>query len=236
MANTDTDRVVFLLDVDNTLLDNDTVSRDLRAKMTDAFGQERQARFWEIYEQLRDELGYADYLGSLQRYRAENLRDPRFLAISFWLLDYPFPERLYPGTMDAVAHLRDIGTPVILSDGDVIFQPRKIQRSGLWDAVREAVLIYIHKEEMLDDVEARYPAPHYVMVDDKVRVLAAIKAIWVERVTTIFPRQGHYAFDTAAVAKYPAPDITIERIGDLVGYDLKAIRDAARPMHERSER
>lgn len=230
----DADRVVFLLDVDNTLLDNDTVSRDLRAKMTDAFGQERQARFWEIYEQLRGELGYADYLGALQRYRAENLRDPRFIAISLWLLDYPFMERLYPGTMAALTHLREIGTPVILSDGDVIFQPRKIQRSGLWDAVHEAVLIYIHKEEMLDDVTARYPAPHYVMVDDKVRVLAAMKAVWGDRLTTVFPRQGHYALDAAEVAKYPTPDITIERIGDLVNYNLATIRDAARPAHERS--
>lgn len=240
MALAETDGVIFLLDVDNTLLDNDTVSRELREKMGTAFGHERQARYWEIFEGLRAELGYADYLGALQRYRVENLRDPNFLAISLWLVNYPFAQRLYPGALDAVAHLRGMGTPVILSDGDVVFQPRKIEQSGLWQAVEGAVLIYIHKEEMLDDVVARYPASHYVMVDDKVRVLAAMKAVWGERLTTVFPRQGHYALDAQAVASYPAADITIERIGDLVTFDLDTLRGAARrdahPADARSER
>lgn len=218
------DHVVFLLDVDNTLLDNDAVERDMRAHLTEAFGETRQERFWAIFEELRAELGYADYLGTLQRYRMENLRDPNLLTLSLWLVNYPFAQRLYPGALDAVAHLARMGEAVILSDGDVVFQPRKIEQSGLWRAVNGGALIYIHKEEMLDDVAQRYPASHYVMVDDKVRILAAMKAVWGDRLTTVFPRQGHYAFDTKAIAEYPAPDITIEHIGDLVSYDLAALR------------
>jgi len=223
-------RVVFLLDVDDTLLDNDAVERDLRAHLTEAFGQERQARFWAIFEELRHELGYADYLGTLQRYRIENLRDPHLLAISLFLLHYPFTERLYPGTLDAIAHLQTLGETVILSDGDVVFQPRKIEESGLWKAVNGDVLIYIHKEEMLDDVASRYPAAHYVMVDDKVRLLAAMKAIWGDRLTTVFPRQGHYALDAKAVAQYPTPDLTVEHIADLTAYDLATFWPAASPL------
>lgn len=223
-TDTASDHVVFLLDVDNTLLDNDAVERDMRAHLTEAFGETRQERFWAIFEELRAELGYADYLGTLQRYRMENLRDPNLLTLSLWLVNYPFAQRLYPGALDAVAHLAAMGETVILSDGDVVFQPRKIEQSGLWKAVNGGALIYIHKEEMLDDVAQRYPASHYVMVDDKVRILAAMKAVWGDRLTTVFPRQGHYAFDTKAIAGYPAPDITIEHIGDLVSYDLAALR------------
>ena len=215
--------VVFLVDVDNTLLDNDQVERDLRRHLEEAFGSERQQRYWEIFEQLRAELGYADYLGALQRYRIEHLRDPHLLAASLYLLDYPFADRLYPGALEAVQRLAASGPTVILSDGDVVFQPRKVERAGLWEAVEGRVLIYIHKEQVLDDVEARYPAHHYVMVDDKLRILTAMKHAWGARLTTVFPRQGQYALDPKILAVYPPADIAIERIGDLMGYDLATL-------------
>lgn len=211
--------VVFLLDVDNTLLDNDRVERDLRRHLEAAFGIERQARFWEIFEKLRAELGYADYLGALQRYRFENLRDPHLLGISLFLVNYPFEDCLYPRALEVIERFRDWGPAVILSDGDVVFQPRKIERSGLWEAVDGNVLIYIHKEQMLDDVEQRYPARHYVMVDDKLRILASMKQAWGNRLTTVFPRQGHYALDPSILASYPPADVTVERIGELADCD-----------------
>ena len=219
--------VVFLLDVDNTLLDNDRVIDDLRNHLEREFGPENRDRYWAIFEELRSELGYADYLGALQRYRLEATCDPRLLMMSSFLLDYPFAKRLYPGSLDVLEHLRPWGPTVILSDGDVVFQPRKVQRSGLWEAVEGRVLIYIHKEQMRDDVERRYPARHYVMVDDKLRILAAMKKIQRDRLTTVFPRQGHYALDPKNIAAYPPADITVERIGDLVNYDLAALLGAA---------
>jgi hypothetical protein len=212
-------RVVFLLDVDNTLLDNDKVTADLKRHMTKAFGAERQQRYWAHFENLRSELGYADYLGALQRYRVENPHDANFVVTSSFLLDYPFANRLFPGSLDVIDHLGKLGPTVILSDGDVVFQPRKIERSGILDAVEGRVLIYIHKEQELDDVERRYPAAKYVLVDDKLRILTAVKKIWGSRVFTIFPRQGHYAKDEKAIAQYPPADLTIERIGDLVAWD-----------------
>ena len=208
--------VVFLLDVDNTLLDNDAVIEDLKRHLIDALGVESQQRYWELFEQLREELGYADYLGALQRYRIERPRDPHVLRISLFLLHYPFADRLYPRALDVVSRLRRVGQVVILSDGDVVFQPRKVERSGLWAAVEGEVLIYIHKEQMLDDVERRYPARRYVIVDDKARVLAAIKAVWRERLTTVFVRQGHYAADAQLVASYPPADISVDRIEALL--------------------
>ena len=219
--------VVFLVDVDNTLLDNDQVERDLRRHLEEVFGSERQQRYWEIFELLRAELGYADYLGALQRYRIEHLRDPHLLATSLYLLDYPFADRLYPEALDVVHWLTAWGPTVILSDGDVVFQPRKVERSGLWEAVEGRVLIYIHKEQVLDDVEARYPADHYVMVDDKLRILTAMKQAWGVRLTTIFPRQGQYALDPKILAAYSPADIAVERIGDLMGYDLATLLRAA---------
>jgi FMN phosphatase YigB (HAD superfamily) len=208
---------VFLFDVDNTLLDNDRVQADLRAHITEAHGEQASRRYWELFEELRAELGYADYLGALQRYRLEALHDPRALRIASWLTDYPFPDRLYPGALDAVRHVAQWGPTVILSDGDAVFQPRKVVRSGLWSAMEDRVLIYVHKEQELDDVVRFYPARHYVLIDDKLRILHAVKGIWGQRVTTVFPRQGHYALDPTEVAKYPPADITIERIGDLCG-------------------
>jgi FMN phosphatase YigB (HAD superfamily) len=208
--------VVFLIDVDNTLLDNDGVVDDLRAHLVDNFGRAKADKYWEYFEELRTELGYTDYLGALQRYRlrelSDEMNDPRLLLMSTFLIDYPFAERLYPGALKVIAHLKTMGRTVILSDGDVVFQPRKVQRSGLWEAVDGQVLIYIHKELMLDAVQKRYPARHYVMVDDKLRILAAMKAAWGERLTTVFPRQGHYALDAATVAGLPPADITIDRI------------------------
>ena len=214
---------VSLFDVDNTLLDNDRIEKDLRSHLEIEFGAEVRDRYFAIFEELRAELGYADYLGALQRYRLEDLCDVRLLMMSSFLVDYPFANRLYPGSLDTLEHIQKWGPAVILSDGDVVFQPRKVQRSGLWEAVNGRVLIYIHKEEMLKDVEIHYPARHYVMVDDKLRILAAMKKTWENRITTVWPRQGHYALDSQATAKYPSADLTIDQIGDLVNYDLRAL-------------
>jgi hypothetical protein len=220
-------QVVFLLDVDNTLLDNDRVSADLKRYLAREVGCERQERYWAIFEELRAELGYADYLGALQRYRVEYPRDAHLLAVSSFLVNYPFANRLFPESLDVVEHLGAWGPTVILTDGDVVFQPRKVERSGLFDAVEGRVLIYIHKEQELEDVERRFPAERYVLVDDKVRILAAVKTVWGERLTTVFPRQGHYARDPAGAA-YPTPDVTVDRIGELLRYDLPALLGAAK--------
>ena len=207
---------VFLFDVDNTLLDNDRVTADLRRFLDGEVGIERSANYWEIFEELRSELGYADYLGALQRYRLRCPYDSHLLAVSTYLINYPFANRLFPNSLDVIEKCSRLGTVVILTDGDVVFQPRKIERSGLFDAVSGNILIYIHKEEELADVERRYPAGKYVLVDDKIRILTAIKEIWGERVTTVFPRQGHYALDLESVSKYPPADITVERIGQIL--------------------
>ena len=209
------DDVVYLIDVDNTLVDNDAVIEDLRHHLVENFGQDSNRRYWEIFEDLRTELGYADYLGALQRYRVEFPRDSNVLELSIFLLHYPFASRLYPGALETVAALRRLGRVVILSDGDVVFQPRKVERSGLWAAVEGHVLIYIHKEQMLDDVERRYPATRYVMVDDKIRILAAMKATWGSRLTTVFVRQGHYALDSQLIRAYPPADLAVESIKEL---------------------
>jgi FMN phosphatase YigB (HAD superfamily) len=236
-----TSNVVFLLDVDNTLLDNDRIIVDLRDHVEREVGVACAGRYWSIFEALRTELGYADYLGALQRYRVHAERDgaddQRLLLISGFLVDYPFAERLYPRALDAIDHLAAFGPTVIVSDGDVVFQPRKVQRSGLWKAVCGRVLIYIHKEQMLDDVQRHYPARHYVMVDDKLRILAAMKKAWQERLTTVFPRQGHYAVDPRNIAGYPPADITLACIGDLLDIDPLAMlnqRPAGVALQEKS--
>ncbi|HEX4388457.1 MAG TPA: HAD family hydrolase [Steroidobacteraceae bacterium] len=215
--------IVFLFDVDNTLLDNDAIQEDLGNFLEAEFGRASRERYWAIFEALRAELGYADYLGALQRYRLENLDEPQLLSVSFFLIDYPFAERLYPGALDALARCARLGTNVILSDGDVVFQPRKVQRAGLWDAVGGRVLIYLHKEQMLDAVARRYPAAHYVVIDDKLRILDAVKRAWGERVTTIFPRQGHYARDPRELAAYAPADLTLEHVGELARCDLSLV-------------
>jgi len=214
--------VVFLFDVDNTLLDNDSITLDLKRHLTTVFGAECQERYFGIFEDRRAELGYADYLGALQQYRIENPRDPHLLELSYFLLDYPFASRVFPEALDVLARVSTWGPAVILSDGDVVFQPRKVQRSGIFDAVEGRVLIYVHKEEQLDDVEKKYPARHYVFVDDKLRLLAAVKKVWGSRLTTVFPKQGHYATDPVALSTYPPADITVDCIGDLLNYDLPA--------------
>jgi len=215
-----TSAAVFLVDVDNTLLNNDHIQADLRRHLEREFGAVSRDRYWAILEQLFDELGYRDYLGALQRYRAERPRDIHLLSMSSYLVDYPFANRLYPQALDVLERFRGWAPTVILSDGDVVFQPRKVERAGIAEAVDGHVLIYIHKEEELEDVEHRYPARHYVLVDDKPRILAAVKRIWGERVTTVLPRQGQYANDARVVASLPPADLTVERIGDLLAYDL----------------
>lgn len=218
-----TPSVVFLFDVDNTLVDNDRVQAHLKEHLAQTYGDATRDRYWEILEQLREDLGYVDYLGALERYRIEAMHRPEVLRMSSWLVDYPFADRLYAGALDAVKHVRQWGTPVILSDGDAVFQPRKVERSGLWHAFDSRVLIYIHKEQELDDVERLYPADRYVLIDDKLRILSAVKKIWGERVTTVFPKQGHYAFDPDILAECPPADIELAEISDLLTYDLPAI-------------
>lgn len=220
--------LVFLLDCDNTLLDNDAIQDDLKRHLNDVFGPASCERYWQILEQGRGELGYVDYLGALQRYRLSALDDPRMLQMSAFLIDYPFWNRLYPGALELIAHLGKWGPTVILSDGDVVFQPRKIERSGLWQAVEGRVLIYIHKEDMLDDVAQRYPARHYVMVDDKLRVLTAMQALWKDRLTTVFPRQGHYAVDPRILADYPPASITVDTIAALLTHDFSFLKNSPR--------
>ncbi len=237
-----TAEAVFLLDVDNTLLDNDSILVDLREHLEREFGVASAHRYWCIFEELRSELGYADYLGALQRYRGDTEVGggpdaQRLLLMSRFLIDYPFAQRLYPGALGALAQLGRFGPTVILSDGDVVFQPRKVQRSGLWDAVDGRVLICVHKERMLAMVQRCYPARHYVMVDDKLRILAAMKAAWHERLTTVFVRQGHYAFDRAVIASYPPADVTVENINDLSALDVANLLNApagAVPLKERT--
>jgi FMN phosphatase YigB (HAD superfamily) len=215
--------VVFLFDVDNTLLDNDRVTLDLRRYLEREVGRERNERYWTIFEALRNELGYADYLGALQRYRIEYPYDSHLLMVSTYLVSYPFANRLFPNSLDVIEHCRQWGPVVILTDGDVVFQPRKIERSGLFEAVEGNILIYIHKELELADVERRYPAERYVMVDDKLKILAAVKEVWKQRVSTVFPRQGHYALDPHINSTYGPADTSIKRIGDLLDYDLPTL-------------
>src|SRR5215470_12146634 len=222
-----TNRLVFLFDVDNTLLDNDKVTAHLKRHLQEQVGAKRQESYWEIFEQLRSELGYADYLGALQRYRIQYPRDPGLLTVSHFLVNYPFAIRLYPDSLDVVEHVKQWGLPVVLSDGDVVFQPLKIERSGIFESFDGNVLIYIHKEQELEDVENRFPAQHYVLMDDKLRILDAVKKIWGARVTTVFPKQGHYAHDPQALAKYPAADISVDRIGDLLQCDREAFLSSA---------
>lgn len=214
--------IVFLFDVDNTLLDNDRVQAHLSEHLAENYGTAARDRYWEILRALVDELGYVDYLGALERYRVEALHRPEVLLMSSWLVDYPFAERLFPHAMDAIQHAGQWGPTVILSDGDAVFQPRKVERSGLWRAVDGRVLIYIHKERELRYVEQLYPADHYVLIDDKLRILHAVKDIWSERVTTVFPKQGHYAHDARTLAQYRPADIAIEKIGDLLAYGLES--------------
>ena len=214
--------VVFLLDVDNTLLDNDRFKADLDARLLRDFGAEGRDRYWACYESERARLDYADYLAALQLFRKGLDDDPDLLRMSEFMLEYPFAERVYPGALEAIGHLHPLGTPVVLSDGDVVFQPRKVQRSGLWEAMQGRVLIYLHKQHMLDAVQRRFPARHYVMVDDKPKLLAAMKAVMGGRLTTVFVRQGHYAAEAGLEAVFPPPDLDFERIGELAGFDLQA--------------
>ena len=232
---TSRDPLVFLVDVDNTLLDNDGLQEDLRDHLEREFGAPSRDRYWKILIDLFAELGYRDYIGALQKLRAENPNDQRLLAVSSFLMDYPFADRLYPGALEVLARLSRWGEAVILTDGDVVFQPRKVERSGIAAAADGKVLIYIHKEQALDDVERRYPAAHYVLIDDKPRILAAVKAVWGDRVTTVLPRQGQFALDQKVLQALPSPDLAIERIGDLLGYDLSGLVPDLPAFTSRSE-
>lgn len=211
---------IFLLDVDNTLLDNDRFASDLGDQLQKCFGAAQRARYWDIFAQRRAALGLADYLGSLQEFRAGLDDEPQLLDMSQFLLDYPFAGLLFPRALEAVAHLRTLGTPVVLSDGDIVFQPRKIRRSGIWDAVEGRVMIYVHKEKVLDHMQRRFPSRHYVMVDDKANLLAAMKSVLGAQLTTVFVRQGHYALAAESNSAVPAPDLVIERIADLLNHNL----------------
>ena len=219
--------IVFLVDVDNTLVDNDGIQQDLKDHLEQTYGVAARDRYWRILEDLMVELGYRDYIGALQNFRVEHPREIELLAMSSYLMDYPFAERVYPNALEVLKHLRSLAPTVILSDGDVVFQPRKVERAGLAKVADGNVLIYIHKEEALEDVERRFPAEHYILVDDKLRILDAVKQVWGERVTTVLPRQGQYAHDAKVLSALPPADITIERIGDLLDYDLVRLRTAA---------
>jgi len=220
---TSPNEVVFLFDVDNTLLDNDTAVNDYLTEIRRTVSPEASQRYWEIFQDLAKETGYADYLGALQRYRLEDMHDPKLLHVSSYPLDYKFAERLFPDALKVIQYLSTRGTVVILTDGDVVFQPRKILRAGLWDAVVGRVLVYIHKEQELHEVEQRFPAQHYVMVDDKLRILVAVKEQWRKCVTTVLIKQGHYATDPNILTAYPPADLTIERISDLVNYEFSGV-------------
>ncbi len=222
---------VFLFDVDNTLLDNDRVTDDLKQHLESVVGPEKSLHYWDLFDELRSELGYADYLGALQRYRVAYPHDTHLLAVSYYLIRYPFANRLFPGSIDAVEHAQRSGPSVIVSDGDVVFQPHKVYRSGLFEIFEGKVLIYVHKEAELEHIERLYPAEHYVMVDDKLRILAAIKNIWKTRVTTVFVRQGHYAHDRRILERYPQADVSIDRIGDFPRFDL-----TSHPLRPRASR
>jgi FMN phosphatase YigB (HAD superfamily) len=228
--------LVFLFDVDNTLLDNDRVQADLASYLTEAYGADACTLYWDIFEQLRRELGYADYLGALERFRLEKMHDPRVLRMSSWLVDYPFADRLYSGALHAVSHVQQWGPTVILSDGDAVFQPRKVVRSGLWAAFEDRVLIYVHKEQELAEVERLYPAKQYVMIDDKLRILNAVKQVWGERVTTVFPRQGHYARDPKFLAGCQPADIQLDHLRDLTNYALTAFVTPVRETKNESNK
>ena len=215
--------VVYLLDIDNTLLDGDRMVADLRLHLESEFSIASAQRFWSALETLRAEFGFVDFLGALQRYRSQIERSgmdaQRLLSTSAFLIDYPYAERLYPRSLEAIRHLNRSGLTVILSDGDVALQPRKVQRSGLWDAVDGRVLIHVHKERMLDSVKRRYPARHYVMVDDELRILAAMKANWQQQLTTVFLRQGSHAADPTNVNTHTPADITIGSLDELIDID-----------------
>jgi FMN phosphatase YigB (HAD superfamily) len=235
MKDTTRSQIVSLFDVDNTLLDNDRVTADLKRHLNREVGDTRAHRYWSIFEQMRSELGYADYLGALQRYRIEYPHDLRLLVVSHFLINYPFANRLFPNSLDVIDRARHWGPAALLTDGDVVFQPRKVDRSGLFEAVEGNVLIYVHKEHELEDVAVRYPSKHYVVVDDKLRILTAVKKIWAARVTTVFVRQGHYALDAKIIAENPPADVALERIGDLMEWDAKGlIAASARPHPART--
>ena len=215
---------VFLFDVDNTLLDNDRVKSDLKEKVLQDFGQEACNRFWAIYEEQRKKHIYADFIGTLERFRLEHLHDPKALRLSLWMMHYPFADRLFPDALAVVRHVSQWGLPVVLTDGDGVFQPYKLERSGLWNAFDGRVLGYVQKDQELEAIAQAFPARHYILVDDKLKLLNAVKGIWGNRVTTIFVKQGHYANDPNVLASEPVADVSVDRVAELMMHDFSTIR------------
>jgi hypothetical protein len=204
------DDLVFLLDVDNTLLDNDRAKEDMAARVEDLVGAERAARWWELYEQVRQETDVVDYPRTLTRYRAVFPDEPRFPHLADFILGLPYAGYVYPGALETLTYLRTLGTTVIVSDGDAVYQAAKIARAGLAAAVDDHVLIFLHKEGRIEDVRQRYPAEHYLLIDDKLRILARLKGILGDLVTTLHVAQGHYASSERGI--YPAADLEVPSI------------------------
>ena len=212
--------IIFLVDVDDTLLNGDCIQTDFKQHMEREFGIQCRDRYWVIQEELFNELGYRDYLEALQRFRLEYPYEPHLVTAANFFVDYPFANRLYPGALNVLEHFRKWSKTVILTDGDMVLQPRKIQQSGIFEMVEGNVLVYVHKEEALEDIKRRYPAEHYVLVDDKLRILTAFKKAWANHVTTVFPKQGEFALDPQVLSSYPAADIAVDQISDLLSYSL----------------
>ncbi len=213
--------MVFLFDVDNTLLDHDRVKQDLGALLDSRIFDGASEHYWSAYEAIRAETGQADFLASFQRCWIDSECNPHWLPAADLMLDYPYSDRLYPGALHVLEHVSRFAMVAIVSDGDAVLQPRKIRRAGLWQAVDGRVLIYQNKQQRLADIAHRFPAQHYVMIDDKPDVLVHMKSAWSSRLTTVFPRQGHYAHDQEHRHDQPEPDISIDHIGDMLKLDIK---------------
>jgi FMN phosphatase YigB (HAD superfamily) len=224
-----TNPLVVLLDVDNTLLDNDRFAVDLSAYLLKQFGADGRDRYWRLFAQRRDDLGYADYLGAVQAFRGGYDDDRDRLGLSAFVLDYPFAERLYPRALEVLAHLRACAPTVIFTEGDLVFQPRKLRSAGIWDAAGGQAIVCLHKTFALTLLHRRYPAAHYFMIDDKPALLAAMKRLLGTALTTVLVHQGQYARESSAgfqerrvpplPSTRPRPDLEIERIADLLGRD-----------------
>jgi len=211
------DPVFFLVDVDNTLFDNDRFAVELSAHLEKSFNVAERERYWSLHKKRWAEFGISDYLGTMQQFRQGLQNDPSLLQMSSFLLDFPFGDLLYPHALEVVKHMRSLGPASALSDGDMVFQPRKLQHSGIFDAFHGNALIYEHKQHELDLLQQRFPAQRYVMIDDKPNILADMKKVLGDRLTTVFVRQGRYAADASPELR-SAPDMKIDAIADLLRY------------------
>lgn len=217
--------LVVLCDVDNTLLNDNRIVSDLCDFLLDKLGEQGAKQYWTHFEALSQSLGYADYLGALQRARDEHPHEMHFIAITNFLLTYPFSERLFPRALDVIDHVACWALPVIVSDGDVVLQPIKLHRAGLARKVQDRVLVYIHKEKELDDIMQRYPATHYVFVEDNLSILSSVKREWGQRVTTIHIRPHGHPPDEGRTALQP--DITLNDIGDMLRINEADLRGSS---------